>query len=151
MNLKIILFPFVTILLIVISFYIAFIVVNKKRKKDGLKELTKIQFLNRKEKLDLRTVLVGMSFGIVFGFIDNVGLWFGLDAFQRYLPGGLLTKSAWGNTYSDALGASFGTCVIVVLKTYTNIRETPIWADTLGVIIGCILGLYIPKVLTGKE
>lgn len=140
-----------TLILVVGSFLISFYIVNRDRIKKGDEKYTLVQFLNKNQKLDFKTVLVGMSFGIVFGFIDNAGLWFGLQSFQKYIPGGLLTKSGWGNTYSDGLGASLGTSVAVILRTLYPIKDSPIWVDTVGIIVGCVLGIYIPRFLTGKK
>lgn len=140
-----------TLILVVGSFLISFYIVNRDRIKKGDEKYTLVQFLNKNQKLDFKTVLVGMSFGIVFGFIDNAGLWFGLQSFQKYIPGGLLTKSGWGNTYSDGLGASLGTSVAVILRTLYPIKDSPIWVDTVGIIVGCVLGIYVPRFLTGKK
>ena len=92
-----------------------------------------------------------MIFGILISVVGFFVLWFGLNSFQKYIPGGLLTKSGWGNTYSDGLGASLGTSVAIILKTLYPIEESPIWVDTVGIILGCILGIYIPRILTGKK
>jgi hypothetical protein len=148
---KVVFVILVTLFLVIGSFFLSYWVVNRNRNKKGEEPLNLKQFLNNNQKLDFRTVLVGMSFGIVFGFIDNAGLWFGLQSFQKYIPGGLLTKSGWGNTYSDGLGASLGTSVAVILRTLYPIGDTPIWVDTVGIILGCILGIYIPRLLTGKK
>ena len=141
----------ITLILVIGSFLISFYVFNRDRVKKGEEKYSLSQFLNKNQTLDFKTVLVGMSFGIVFGFIDNAGLWFGLQSFQKYIPGGLLTKSGWGNTYSDGLGASLGTSVAVILRTLYPIKDSPIWVDTAGIIVGCILGIYIPRLLTGKK
>ena len=141
----------ITLILVIGSFLISFYVFNRDRVKKGEEKYSLGQFLNKNQTLDFKTVLVGMSFGIVFGFIDNAGLWFGLQSFQKYIPGGLLTKSGWGNTYSDGLGASLGTSVAVILRTLYPIKDSPIWVDTAGIIVGCILGIYIPRLLTGKK
>ena len=148
---QIIVLVIVTLILVIGGFLISFYVVNRDRIKKGEEKYTLVQFLNKNQKLDFKAVLVGMSFGIVFGFIDNAGLWFGLQSFQKYIPGGLLTKSGWGNTFSDGLGASLGTSVAIILRTLYPIKESPIWVDTIGIIIGCILGIYIPRLLTGKK
>lgn len=148
---KLLLFIVIIITLIIITFYISFYLVNKKNEKEGKPKLSLKNFLNNNQTLSIKKVLIGMSFGIVFGFIDNAGLWFGLDSFQKYIPGGLLTKSAWGNTFSDGLGASLGTSVAVILRTLYPIEDSPIWVDTVGIILGCILGIYIPRLITGKK
>ena len=148
---KVLFIIIITLVLVLGSFLISYYIVNRDRVKNGKERYTLKQFLNKNQKLSFKKVLVGMSFGLVFGFIDNAGLWFGLDSFQKYIPGGLLTKSGWGNTYSDGLGASLGTSVAVILKTLYPIEESPIWVDTAGIILGCILGIYIPRILTGKQ
>ena len=107
-DLQIVVLITITLILVIGSFLISFYVVNRDRVKKNEEKYTFVQFLNKNQKLDIKTVSIGMSFGIVFGFIDNAGLWFGLQSFQKYIPGGLLTKSGWGNTvHSDGLGASF--------------------------------------------
>ena len=148
---KILFIVIVTVILVVGSFLLSYWVVNRERVRKGEQKYSLTQFLNKNQKLSFKKVLVGMSFGLVFGFIDNAGLWFGLQSFQKYIPGGLLTKSGWGNTYSDGLGASLGTSVAVILRTLYPIEDSPIWVDTAGIILGCILGIYIPRLLTGKK
>lgn len=141
-----------TIVLVVGSFLASFYIVNYYKKQRNEKQLTIIEFLNNNQKINMKSILIGMSFGIVFGFIDNAGLWLGLTSFQKYIPGGILTKSGWGNTYSDGLGATLGTSVAVILKTMFPLEhEAPIWADAVGIVLGCILGIYIPRLITGDE
>ena len=141
---KLILFTFTIILM---SFFFAYYTVNNDLEEKGKKRKTITEFLNNNTKLSLRKVLVGMSFGIVFGFIDNFGLWIGLTSFEKYIPGDILTKSAWGNTYSNFLGATLGTSTSIILKTYFPITDIPIWVDTIGILIGCIIGILIPKTI----
>lgn len=147
MNLTITKLIIFTILFILISFFSAYYVVNKDLVKKGKQKKTILEFLNRNTKLSLRNILVGMSFGLIFGFIDNLGLWIGLRSFEKQIPGDILTKSAWGNTYSDGLGATLGTSISIILKTYYPIEDVPIWIDTIGVVLGCIIGIYVPKYL----
>lgn len=148
---KLLTFVVIILILIAITFYISYYLVNKKHQKEGNPKLSLVEFLNNNQTLTIKKVLVGMSFGIVFGFIDNAGLWFGLDTFEKYIPGGLLTKSAWGNTFSDGLGATLGTSIAVILRTIYPIEDSPIWVDTVGIILGCILGIYIPRLITGDK
>ena len=151
MNKEILNFTIITLIIVLGSFYLSFYVVKRKLEKQGKEKYTLIGFLNNNTKLSIKNVLIGMSFGMVFGFIDNLGLWVGLQTFEKYIPGGILTKSAWGNTFSDGLGATLGTSISIILRTLYPIENSPIWVDTLGVVLGCILGLYIPKYLTGKS
>ena len=150
-HIHLILLIIISLVLILGSFFIALKVVNDKLEEKNKKKVTPLQFFNNNTNPTLKTILVGMSFGFVFGFIDNAGLWFGLDVLEKYIPGGLLTKSGWGNTYSDFLGSTLGTCIAIILKTIFPIDDTPIWVDSFGVLVGCIFGIYIPKMITGKQ
>ena len=147
---KIIIFLSITILLISISFYLAFLINNKKRRERGDEELTFIRFINNDTQVTLRNVFVGMSFGIIFGFIDNFGLWYGMDYLDPYLPGGNLTKAGFGNTFSDFIGATLGTSVSIILSNLIKTEQSPIWVDSIGIVIGCLIGLVIPRYISGK-
>ena len=140
-----------TIIMIGISVYAAYNVVNSKRLERGEKELTFTQFINNDSKVTLKQVLIGMSFGMIFGFIDNFGLWYGMDYLDPYLPGGNLTKAGYGNTYSDFIGSTMGTAISIILNTLYPVEEAPIWVNSLGIILGCLLGLYIPRYLSGRS
>jgi hypothetical protein len=96
--------------------------------------------------------MVGLVFGLIFGFLDNFGLWMGLDVLQKYLPGGLLTKSAWSNTYSDLLGVTIGSFISIMAKDIFDFDEDAslIWLNTVGIVAGCILGMTVGRLLTGK-
>ena len=141
----------VTILAIYISLYAAFYTVNKKREEKGEIPLTFIKFINNDKKISLKQIIVGMSFGMIFGFIDNFGLWYGMDYLDPYLPNGNLTKAGFGNTYSDFIGSTMGTSISIILTTLYPVEEAPIWVNSFGIIVGCLLGLYIPKYLSGRS
>lgn len=142
---KLIILILSTIILILGFFLISFYIVNTKLRKKNKKQLSIKKFFNNNSDLKIGKLLIGMSFGIVFGFIDNAGLWFGINSLEKYIPGGILDKAGWGNTYSDFLGATLGTSIAIILKTFIPISNVPIWTDSIGVLIGCILGIYIPK------
>ena len=44
-----------------------------------------------------------------------------------------------------------GTFVGSIIISKTKVEESPIWADMLGITVGCILGIYIPKILVGNK
>ena len=136
-----------------VSFFLifAFNVVNNSRIEKGENKLTFIQFLNNNSEVTLKKVLVGMSFGMIFGFIDNFGLWYGMDYLDPYIPGGNLTKAGYGNTFSDFIGSTMGTSISIILGTLYPTEEAPIWVNSLGIIVGCLLGLYIPKYISGRD
>ena len=100
--------------------------------------------------------MVGLSFGFIFGFIDNFFLWVGTDFLERNIPGDTMMKAGWGNTYSDFVGATFGTAFASIFKNYLgydddNPLTTPIWLDAIAIPIGCIAGLYAGKLMIGNK
>lgn len=123
----------------------------EKRKKP---KQSFFSFLNNSDKFpSLRVILTGLVFGFVFGFIDNIGLWLGIDFLQKYLPGGILTKSALGNTYSDFVGSILGTCISIIVYDIYKFDEdnSPIWVNSIGIVLGCIFGLIAGRLITGRE
>lgn len=122
------------------------------RKNPESEPLTLMQFLNNSNSMpSSKSIIVGMMSGIVFGFVDNAGLFFGMDALDPYLPGGELTKAGLGNTYSDALGSFLSVFIGTLIQKSTGVENTPLWADTVGIIVGCLLGIWIPRGITGKS
>jgi hypothetical protein len=107
--------------------------------------------LNGDQTFTFRSLILGMVSAMVFGFIDNAGLFFGMDALDPYLPGGPLTKAGWGNTFSDGIGAFLGAFIGKIVSVSTGFEGGPIYGDFVGIIIGCILGIYIPQAITGKS
>jgi len=127
-----------------------------------------------------KQVTIGMMTNIIFGFIDNFGLFFGMDSLDEWLnedsnnerdrdvkdvleqKGGremfddvdclynnplefnTLTTAGWGNTFSDFLGAFIGNAVGDIATTLSGVEKTPIISEILGIVIGCILGIYVP-------
>jgi hypothetical protein len=99
----------------------------------------------------LISIFTGMAANIVFGIIDNGGLFFGMDVLDPFLPNGELTRAGLGNTFSDGLGAFLGSFSGIIIKSITKVDDTPIWSDAIGIVIGCLIGLYVPKYITGKK
>jgi len=98
------------------------------------------------------TILIGMVSGLIFGFIDNAGLWIGmeyLDPFTKQF--GELTQAGIGNTFSDALGVTMGTFIGSIITNKTKVEQTPIWADAVGIIVGCLLGIFICRMFSTKK
>lgn len=110
-----------------------------------------LEFLDIRPFPSLISIVTGMVANIVFGIIDNGGLFFGMSALDPFLPKGELTRAGLGNTMSDGLGAFLGTFSGIIIKSITKIDDTPIWSDAIGIIIGCLIGLYVPKYITGKQ
>ena len=140
-----------TILIVTFFFGLAYITTNWYRMKKKKSKLSIIQFLNRNSRVTLKKILVGMSFGFVFGFIDNAAMWLAIDPVKDFFSNSsLFMKAGWANTYSDLLGATAGTSISLILKTFFPITDVPIWIDTFGVVLGCIAGIYIPNLFIKK-
>ena len=110
-----------------------------------------LSFLGVSPFPSIMSILTGMMSNIIFGMIDNGGLFFGMSALDPFLPQGELTRAGLGNTFSDGLGAFLGSVTAGIIKSITKIEDTPLWADTFGIIIGCLIGLYLPRYITGKK
>ena len=151
-------FIIINITLIFLLTYFSFKNHNNVRKKKNEEIVSFFEFLNRTKKpLEMKTILIGLIFGFLFGFIDNVGLVFGLDNFEHKIHGGTIIKATVGNTYSDGIGAFIGSAISVMAKDYygyDNERE-PVWVNFIGVVIGCLVGVLFAivygKYILGKE
>jgi len=141
-KIKLIKFLSICLFLIILFGFIAYQFNDKKNV---------LEFLDIKPFPSLMSIFTGMFANIVFGIIDNGGLFFGMSALDPFLPKGELTKAGLGNTFSDGLGAFLGTFSGVIIKSITKIDDTPVWSDAIGIIIGCLIGLYVPKMITGKQ
>jgi hypothetical protein len=134
--------------LCVLSYYI------KKRKNPTL---TLTQFLTL-DTIELKVLLVCMTSGIVFGFIDSYGLWIGLDSMEPLfskklgIPKGSNTAAGYSNMYSASVGTLIGTFlgIIVADITEVDLAKTPFWVETIGIIIGGYLGIKLGQMLSGK-
>jgi len=101
-------------------------------------------------KVTLKGVFISLLFGTVFGFMDNFFLWVGIDKMMPFIPGGTLTKGAWGNTYSDFIGATIGASVASIGKDLLNSDPSPpIWINAIAMPLGCVLGMYGGKAMVG--
>ena len=139
------------IILISSFFFIAYQVRLYSAKKQNIKKPSFLTWINQ-GTTTFKGVFVSLIFGIVFGFLDNYFLWVGIDKMNKFLPGGTLTKSALGNTYSDFIGATIGTAIASMGHDLFNVDNTPpIWVNAIGMVIGCLLGMWIGKITTGKS
>lgn len=113
------------------------------------------EFING-SNMTVTSVFIGLGGNIVFGFIDNAGLFFGgcyLDEVFSLLPAASDANvcAGYGNTFSDFLGAFLGTFVGKMLADTSKIEESPLWSEAIGIIIGCLLGVAIPKMIMGNS
>lgn len=95
----------------------------------------------------IKNFTVGASFMIVFGIIDNVGLFIGMEVVEdKLMTLGYDSQIAAGigNTFSDALGALMGGIVAVSLHKLLKIKgEGTIPQQFIGVIIGCLIPVAV--------
>ena len=142
-----------TYILIIIFGTISYILANKDYEKKHGKSLSFYEFINA-GKIDnnfFKRVMVGIGTGIVFGILDNSGLWFGMHALDPILPNGPLTRAGYGNVFSDTVSAFLATFAGNIISNVTKVTEdTPIWADAVGTFIGCLIGLYGSRFITGR-
>lgn len=59
--------------------------------------------------------------------------------------------AGYGNTYSDLLGSFLGTFFGVMIADLTGVDSTPIWADAIGIITGCLMGILLPVLLVADS
>ena len=89
---------------------------------------------------------------LVFGIIDNLGLFIGMDAIETsIIEMGFDSQVAagFGNTFSDALGALLGGAVSWTLyKTLGLKGEGNTTQQFVGVIVGCLIPVSIKILFT---
>jgi hypothetical protein len=142
------------IIFFIIFFYIAYKLHNILLKKKGKKPSTFFSFMNGKDhwnQIGIEKLMVGFIFGILFGFIDNVSLWSGIDILHKYIPGDMLVKSGVGNIIADTTAATISTVISILVIDYYgyDISDIPIWANSVAIMLGCILGLFFGKIVIG--
>lgn len=125
---------------------------NIRYKKKHNTKLPITHFINGTEgdgKLHMKDVLFGAIFGLVFGFVDNFFLFVGFDSLHPYMPNEPILRAGLSNTFSDMIGATAGTYMAVIGKEifFYDDDMTPVWSTTFGILIGCLMGLYIPYYL----
>ena len=151
MNSVIYKFIIFNVILIAITFWSAYQVRKYVIHKQHKEQRGFIYWFNQ-GSITPKSILVSLVFGVVFGFIDNFFMWMGLAKMMNFIPGGLLTKGALGNTYSDLIGATVGASVASIASDLLHIDTLPpIWANALGITVGCLLGMYIGGIVTGKR
>ena len=145
--------------LLIISFImgsISFEIAKQRACKEGKEPLTFNKWFNG--KVSLESIMVGMMSGMVFGFIDNAGLFYGMEALDQYmekLPGGCYRnfQSGYGNAFADSFSSILSVFAgkMIVDATGSSADDTPLWSQTLGIVIGCLLGMFIPGKLLGAH
>jgi len=108
-------------------------------------------FINGKQNFSFTSLFLGMLSAIVFAFVDNAGMFLGVNSLESFLPGGDLIKAGWGNIISSVYGAFLSNSVLHIIRATTRFHEGPMYADALGMLIGGVLGIYIPSLITEKD
>lgn len=144
------------VLIISLAAYVSFRTCKKNKFENCEKdELTFGAWFNG-DSVDMKSILVGMTSGVVFGFVDNAGLFLGMDQldslFQR-LPLGheANVKAGYGNTFSDMIGAFLSTFIGRQIVYKTGVTEYPMWSEAIGIVVGCLLGIFIPRMIISPK
>lgn len=131
---------------------------------EGFADMSAEEVLQNNPELTKRYTFVkvaaGLAFGVVFGFIDNAGLFFGMEALEPYINyyfgGDDKVAAGIGNTFSDVVGAFAGAFAGNIMESHMkkafpkdidDCVSTPLWADSVGIFIGCIIGIIVPKAI----
>ncbi len=142
-------FSYIVLLTMSVISYSIEVVHNKNQNYD-----TFIEFINN-GKFDenfYKRTLIGFVSGIVFGIIDNMGLWFGMDELDPILPKGMLSKAGFSNAYADTVSAFLAAFIANIIQNVTGVKsKAPLWANAIGMFTGCIFGVFVSKAITGRE
>ena len=113
------------------------------------------QFLNnnKKKEISFKKMVVGFTFGFIFGLIDNVGFGFGISNIEKSLNCSNRMKGLIANTYSDVMGAIIGTLLSVIVDRIWKVDaekeygDLPIYINALSIGFGCVMGILIIKII----
>ena len=116
-----------------------------------------------------KNILCGLMLGLVFGFLDNFGLFFGsatLDGIfyplgmrfaKNVLPSGTEATNVhgfandmmagFGNTFSDMMGVVLGSAALEIAKAGMAVDPTFWIGDILSMMIGCLAGVLAPSIV----
>lgn len=127
--------------------------------------------------MKVKTLYCGLMLGLVFGFLDNLGLFFGMDSldgvFYHYgtnIVAGITKRwkphnvclletnkvaselmSGFGNTFSDLVGVLVGTAALEIAKAGLAV-DPAFWPmDVLSMGLGCLLGALLPAVMKNAK
>ena len=99
---------------------------------------------------------LGMMTNFIFGFIDNLGLFIGMEALDPIFKTFPLAKGnsslaenvagGYGNTFSDFIGAFIGTSIGNLVLNKGKVEKTPLWVEPVAIILGCLVGVWVPGI-----
>lgn len=95
-------------------------------------------------KMSWESVLIGMIYGLTFGFIDSALLLIGVDGLSSVyerLPGGKSTTMAslYGNTYSSVVSGFGSAFVGDIISSRVKVHHGPVWGQPIGLFLGCLV------------
>ena len=120
-----------------------------------------------------KNIVCGLMLGLVFGFLDNFGLFFGsstLDVF--FYPRGMVfaknvlppntpettyheyandMMAGFGNTFSDMMGVVLGSAALEIAKSGMGVEPTFWIGDILSMMIGCLAGVLAPSIIKNND
>ena len=124
-----------------------------------------------------KNLYCGLVLGLVFGFLDNFGLFYGMDVLDPIfykLASSVVSgmRQLWkvrldnkeqevikvheaadvlmaglGNTFSDVLGVALGTSALVIAKSGLGVSPEFWPLDIVAMLIGCLLGAFLPAMM----
>lgn len=104
-----------------------------------------------KALINIKRFSVGSSFMVVFGLIDNLGLFIGMDAIEDWIMKigfDAQVAAGIGNTFSDAVGALFGGIIATGLYKLLKVKgEGTTVQQLVGVVIGCMLPVIVKMLI----
>lgn len=96
-------------------------------------------------KTKIVSFIAGMIWSIVFGIVDNLFLWIGMD-FNPWLQASSdpILSGMYGNTFSDFVGAIIAMIVsYIFLKLLKTKPSEHILIEIIGVTIGCLIPIIV--------
>jgi len=98
------------------------------------------------------SLAVGFSSSIAFGMIDSILLMSGIDAFNTVferLPGGKdpVVNAGYGNAFSSMISMLGSSFVGKIISDITGTTAYPLWSQAIGVVIGGLLGIFLPRMV----
>jgi len=127
---------------------------DKSSNKPPEEQITLTQFLDL-NNISLKSVLVGMTQGFVFGTIDNFGMALGIDGIETMLKAKGLenpaTIAGLSNLYSSLFGSVMGSCLEKAIVKYSEVDNTPWWGNLVGILFGSLAGIQLSKLVQPKQ
>ena len=115
------------------------------------------EWINGSKGLTLKSIMVGLLTGIVFGFVDNALMFAGIAALDKSfarLPFGEdpLVMAGYGNAFSSTVSAFVSTFIGKGIAGISGVDpdKAPLWAMAVGLLLGCVIGVLLPRVLLGR-